>query len=62
MAHSYRIGAQPVLSDSMKAELLKHFPGLKVLSENELPWCNFDWIDIDTNGTHQLKSKDLMVT
>jgi hypothetical protein len=61
VAHANRMGALPVLSDSMKSELLKHFPNLKVPSESELPWCAFEWEDIDINETNQLELGDVMV-
>jgi hypothetical protein len=61
LAHANRMGVQPVLSDYMKSELLKHFPNLRVPSESELPGCAFNWTDIDTNGTNQLEIGDVQV-
>ena len=61
LAHAERLGAKPVLSDTMKTEMLKHFPNLKMPSESEITECSFNWTDIETNGTNMLDVADVQV-
>ena len=61
IAHAYRIGATPVLSDAMKQEMLKHFPHLKVKSVSEIQGCKFNWVDIETKEANILEINDVMV-
>ena len=59
LAHSYRIGAKPVLSDYMKLEMQKHFPGLPMKSVSEIRGCNFNWTDIETKEANSLEIGDV---
>ena len=45
----------------MKAEMLKHFPNLKMKSESEMEGCKFNWTDVDTDGANSLEIHDVKV-
>ena len=59
LAYSYRIGAKPVLSDYMKLEMQKHFPGLPMKSVSDIRGCNFNWTDIETKEANSLEIGDV---
>ena len=61
LAHANRIGAKPILSDGMKAQMLRHFPELPMRSVTEIKGCKFNWTNIDIEKFNLLEIDDVMV-
>ena len=61
LAHANRIGAKPILSDGMKAQMLRHFPELPMRSVKEIKGCKFNWTNIDIEKFNLLEIDDIMV-
>jgi hypothetical protein len=61
LAHSTRLGVQPVLSDLMKSKMLKHFPDLVLPSVLELGNCSWTFKDINITVSNELDAKSVQV-
>ena len=61
LAHANRIGAKPILSDGMKAQMKRHFPELPMRSVTEIKGCKFNWTNIDIEKFNLLEIDDIMV-
>ena len=61
LAHANRIGAKPILSDGMKAQMKRHFPELPMRSVTEIKGCKFNWTNIDIEKFNLLEIDDVMV-
>ena len=61
LAHANRIGAKPILSNGMKAQMKWHFPELPMRSVTEIKGCKFNWTNIDIEKFNLLEIDDVMV-
>ena len=61
LAHANRIGAKPILSNGMKAQMKRHFPELPMRSVTEIKGCKFNWTNIDIEKFNLLEIDDIMV-
>lgn len=60
LAHANRIGAKPILSDGMKAQMKRHFPELPMKSVSEIEGCKFNWTDITLEQFNLLEISEVV--